>query len=120
MENTVNEVHGKNVRSFEDTTRSRRVSISDQVIGIDNPVFEHHRRISASSDHNSDCQKKKSILHHGSNENIQHKLDLDNGHTNSQNRKKSAMSLSSSIRDKIEYTEELKRYGTDFFFFKYI
>ncbi|XP_053594231.1 sodium/hydrogen exchanger 9B2 [Microplitis demolitor] len=109
MENTVNEVHGKNVRSFEDTTRSRRVSISDQVIGIDNPVFEHHRRISASSDHNSDCQKKKSILHHGSNENIQHKLDLDNGHTNSQNRKKSAMSLSSSIRDKIEYTEELKR-----------
>ncbi|KAH0554196.1 sodium/hydrogen exchanger 9B2 isoform X2 [Cotesia glomerata] len=100
---------GQNLRSFEDTTRSRRVSISDQVIGIDNPIFDHHRQISVSSDHNSDCQKKKSILHHSSVENLQHKLDLDNGHTNNQIRKKSAMSLSSSIRDKIEYTEELKR-----------
>ncbi|XP_029160096.1 sodium/hydrogen exchanger 9B2 isoform X2 [Nylanderia fulva] len=94
----------------------RRVSISDQVLGIDNPAFEHHRRISASSEHNSDQGRRKSILHHGSShcdenipENIpQYKFDLENGRING-NRKKSAYSLSSSIRDKIEYSEELKR-----------
>lgn len=92
----------------------RRVSISDQVMGFDNPTFEHHRRISASSEHNSDQGRRKSILHHGgshcdSAENIpQYKLDLENGRINS-SRKKSAYSLSSSIRDKIEYSEELER-----------
>lgn len=93
----------------------RRVSISDQVLGLDNPAFEHHRRISASSEHNSDQGRRKSILHHGgshcgdSAENIpQYKLDLENGRING-NRKKSAYSLSSSIRDKIEYSEELER-----------
>ncbi|EFN71977.1 Mitochondrial sodium/hydrogen exchanger NHA2 [Camponotus floridanus] len=92
----------------------RRVSISDQVMGLDNPVFEHNRRISASSEHNSDQGRRKSILHHGSShcesaENIpQYKFDLENGRING-NRKKSAYSLSSSIRDKIEYSEELER-----------
>ncbi|XP_012215331.1 sodium/hydrogen exchanger 9B2 isoform X1 [Linepithema humile] len=92
----------------------RRVSISDQVMGFDNPAFEHHRRISASSEHNSDQGRRKSILHHGGShcdsvENIpQHKVDLENGRING-NRKKSAYSLSSSIRDKIEYSEELER-----------
>jgi hypothetical protein len=92
----------------------RRVSISDQVMGFDNPAFEHHRRISASSEHNSDQGRRKSILHHGgshcdSAENIpQYKVDLENGRING-NRKKSAYSLSSSIRDKIEYSEELER-----------
>lgn len=92
----------------------RRVSISDQVLGLDNPVFEHNRRISASSEHNSDQGRRKSILHHGSShcesaENIpQYKFDLENGRING-NRKKSAYSLSSSIRDKIEYSEELER-----------
>lgn len=88
----------------------RRVSISDQVMGLDNPAFEHHRRISASSEHNSDQSRRKSILHHGGSvENIpQYKFDLENGRINS-NRKKSAYSLSSSIRDKIEYSEELER-----------
>lgn len=92
----------------------RRVSISDQVLGLDNPAFEHHRRISASSEHNSDQGRRKSILHHGgshgdSAENIpQYKFDLENGRING-NRKKSAYSLSSSIRDKIEYSEELER-----------
>ncbi|XP_011878009.1 PREDICTED: mitochondrial sodium/hydrogen exchanger 9B2 isoform X1 [Vollenhovia emeryi] len=88
----------------------RRVSISDQVMGLDNPAFEHHRRISASSEHNSDQGRRKSILHHGgSAENIpQYKFDLENGRING-NRKKSAYSLSSSIRDKIEYSEELER-----------
>ncbi|XP_024885513.1 sodium/hydrogen exchanger 9B2 isoform X1 [Temnothorax curvispinosus] len=88
----------------------RRVSISDQVMGIDNPAFEHNRRISASSEHNSDQGRRKSILHHGgSAENIpQYKFDLENGRING-NRKKSAYSLSSSIRDKIEYSEELER-----------
>ncbi|KAK0163025.1 hypothetical protein PV327_006739 [Microctonus hyperodae] len=102
------------IRPADDMTRSRRVSISEQV-GIDNPVFEHHRRISACSEPNSDSARKKSILHHSSNcgsiENIpQHKFDLENGRINgNQNRKKSAMSLSSSIRDKIEYSDELKK-----------
>ncbi|XP_070163955.1 sodium/hydrogen exchanger 9B2 isoform X1 [Polyergus mexicanus] len=93
----------------------RRVSISDQVLGLDNPAFEHHRRISASSEHNSDQGRRKSILHHGSshcdsveNINPQYKFDLENGRING-NRKKSAYSLSSSIRDKIEYSEELER-----------
>ncbi|GAB1862913.1 Mitochondrial sodium/hydrogen exchanger NHA2 [Camponotus japonicus] len=92
----------------------RRVSISDQVLGLDNPAFEHNRRISASSEHNSDQGRRKSILHHGSShcesaENIpQYKFDLENGRING-NRKKSAYSLSSSIRDKIEYSEELER-----------
>ncbi|KMQ97942.1 mitochondrial sodium hydrogen exchanger nha2 [Lasius niger] len=94
----------------------RRVSISDQVLGLDNPAFEHHRRISASSEHNSDQGRRKSILHHSGShcdENIpentlQHKFDLENGRING-NRKKSAYSLSSSIRDKIEYSEELER-----------
>ncbi|XP_034951609.1 sodium/hydrogen exchanger 9B2 [Chelonus insularis] len=109
MDSTSLETHGKIIRSPDDT-KSRRVSISDQVIGIDNPVFEHHRQISVSSEHNPECIRKKSILHHGSVENLQHnKLDLENGRANGQNRKKSQMSLSSSIRDKIEYTEELKR-----------
>ncbi|KAL6432154.1 hypothetical protein ACFW04_006690 [Cataglyphis niger] len=93
----------------------RRVSISDQVLGLDNPAFEHHRRISASSEHNSDQGRRKSILHHGGshcdsveNINPQYKFDLENGRING-NRKKSAYSLSSSIRDKIEYSEELER-----------
>ncbi|XP_043494807.1 sodium/hydrogen exchanger 9B2-like [Polistes fuscatus] len=94
----------------------RRVSISDQVFGVDNPAFEHHRRISSSSEHNSDQGRRKSILHHtGSHydsvENLpQHnKLDLaENGRVND-NRKKSAFSMTSSIRDKIEYSEELER-----------
>ena len=97
-----------------DEIAKRRVSISDQVMGIDNPVFEHHRRISASSEHNSEPGRRKSILHYGNSncgsvENIpQFKFEHENGRING-NRKKSAMSLSSSIRDKIEYSEELKR-----------
>ncbi|XP_043467171.1 sodium/hydrogen exchanger 9B2 [Leptopilina heterotoma] len=98
----------------EEPPLKRRVSISDQVLGVDNPAFEHHhhhRRISASSEHNSEAgSRKKSILHHGaSHENLaQYKFDLENGRING-NRKKSAFSLSSSIRDKIEYSEELER-----------
>ncbi|XP_012275052.1 sodium/hydrogen exchanger 9B2 isoform X3 [Orussus abietinus] len=91
----------------------RRVSISDQVLGVDNPAFDHHRRISASSEPNSEPGRRKSILHHsngGSSENIpQHKFDFENGRVNGTTRKKSAMSLTSSIRDKIEYSEELER-----------
>ncbi|XP_018312857.1 mitochondrial sodium/hydrogen exchanger 9B2 [Mycetomoellerius zeteki] len=107
------EMGGRTNKPNEELAK-RRVSISDQVIGIDNPAFEHHRRISASSEHNSDQGRRKSILHHGgshcdSMENIpQYKFDLENGRING-NRKKSAYSLSSSIRDKIEYSEELKR-----------
>lgn len=99
----------------EEPPLKRRVSISDQVLGVDNPAFEHHhhhRRISASSEHNSEAgSRKKSILHHGaSHENLaQYKFDLENGRING-NRKKSAFSLSSSIRDKIEYSEELERW----------
>lgn len=93
----------------------RRVSISEQVFGLDNPAFEHNRRISASSEHNSDQGRRKSILHYGNSnggsvENIQqYKFDVDTIRANGNNRKKSAMSLSSSMRDKIEYSEELKR-----------
>lgn len=92
----------------------RRVSISEQIIGVDNPAFEHHRRISGSSEPTSEPARRKSILHHndsncGSAENIPHyKFDLENGRING-NRKKSAFSLTSSIRDKIEYSEELER-----------
>lgn len=107
---------GRSNRPSEDLAK-RRVSISDQIMGLDNPGFEHHRRISASSEHSSDQGKRKSILHppHGgasrcdSAENIpQYRFDLENGRING-NRKKSAYSLSSSIRDKIEYSEELER-----------
>jgi len=104
---------GRTNRPSEELAK-RRVSISDQIMGLDNPAFEHHRRISASSEHNSDQGRRKSILHHGgshcdSAENIpQYKFDLENGRING-NRKKSAYSLSSSIRDKIEYSEELER-----------
>lgn len=113
---------GRTNRPGEELTK-RRVSISDQIMGLDNPGFEHHRRISASSEHNSEQSRRKSILHHGggggggggggshcdSAENIpQYKFDLENGRVNG-NRKKSAYSLSSSIRDKIEYSEELER-----------
>ncbi|XP_011299040.1 sodium/hydrogen exchanger 9B1 isoform X2 [Fopius arisanus] len=100
----------RGLRPHEDI-RSRRVSISDQVVGIDNPVFDHHRRISATS-HESEPTRKKSILHHSNGESVenipQFKFDLENGRVNGQSRKKSAMSLSSSIRDKIEYSDELK------------
>ncbi|XP_043288686.1 sodium/hydrogen exchanger 9B2 [Venturia canescens] len=101
-------------RSTEEMSR-RRVSISEQVFGLDNPGFEHNRRISASSEHNSDQGRRKSILHYGhsnggSVENIQqYKFEVDTIRANGNNRKKSAMSLSSSVRDKIEYSEELKR-----------
>ena len=100
-------------RSTEELAK-RRVSISDQILGMDNPNFDHHRRISASSEYNSDQGRGKSILQHGSSnygsaENIpQHKFDLENGRING-NRKKSAHSLTSSIRDKLEYSEELER-----------
>lgn len=104
---------GRTNKSSEELAK-RRVSISDQILGVDNPTFDHHRRISASSDHNSDQGRGKSILAHGgsnfsSSENIpQHKFDLEHGKING-NRKKSAYSLTSSIRDKIEYSEELER-----------
>ncbi|KAG5326993.1 SL9B2 protein, partial [Acromyrmex charruanus] len=107
------EMSGRTNKPSEELAK-RRVSISDQVIGLDNLAFEHHRRISAGSEHNSDQGRRKSILHHGGShcdsvENIpQYKFDLENGRING-NRKKSAYSLSSSIRDKIEYSEELKR-----------
>lgn len=102
------EIENRTTRPCEELAK-RRVSISDQVFGVDNPAFEHHRRISASSEHNSDQGRRKSILHHESSEHIpQHKFDLENGRVNG-NRKKSAFSLSSSIRDKIEYSEELER-----------
>lgn len=102
------EIEGRTTRPNEELAK-RRVSISEQVFGVDNPSFEHHRRISASSEHNSDQGRRKSILHHESAEHIpQHKFDLENGRVNG-NRKKSAFSLSSSIRDKIEYSEELER-----------
>ncbi|XP_018353146.1 PREDICTED: mitochondrial sodium/hydrogen exchanger 9B2 [Trachymyrmex septentrionalis] len=106
------EMSGRTNKPSEELAK-RRVSISDQVVGLDNLAFEHHRRISADSEHNSDQGRRKSILHHGSHcdsvENIpQYKFDLENGRING-NRKKSAYSLSSSIRDKIEYSEELKR-----------
>ncbi|KOX69648.1 hypothetical protein WN51_06534 [Melipona quadrifasciata] len=107
------DMSGKTNRSTEELAK-RRVSISDQILGMDNPNFDHHRRISASSEHNSDHGRGKSILQHGSSnyggsaENIpQHKFDLENGRING--RKKSAYSLTSSIRDKIEYSEELER-----------
>lgn len=83
----------------------RKVSISEQNLGIDNPAFENHRRISASSEHASDG-RRKSILHtgshYGSSENI------ENGRPNGR-KKSAAVSLSSSIREKIEYAEELER-----------
>lgn len=107
------EMSGRTNRSSEELAK-RRVSISDQILGMDNPTFDHHRRISASSEHNSDQGRGKSILQHGgssygSSENIpQHKFDLENGRING-SRKKSAYSLTSSIRDKIEYSEELER-----------
>lgn len=108
------DMSGKTNRSTEELTK-RRVSISDQILGMDNPNFDHHRRISASSEHNSDHGRGKSILQHGSSsyygssENIpQHKFDLENGRING--RKKSAYSLTSSIRDKVEYSEELERW----------
>lgn len=107
------DMSGKTNKSTEELAK-RRVSISDQIHGMDNPSFDHHRRISASSEHNSDQGRGKSILQHGgsnygSAENIpQHKFDLENGRING-NRKKSAHSLTSSIRDKIEYSEELER-----------
>lgn len=107
------DMSGRTNKSTEELTK-RRVSISDQILGMDNPSFEHHRRISASSEHNSDHGRGKSILAHGgsnngSAENIpQYKFDLENGRING-NRKKSAYSLTSSIRDKIEYSEELER-----------
>lgn len=106
---------GGRVNRPNEELAKRRVSISDQIIGFDNPAFEHNRRISASSEHNSEHDRRKSILHHGggshcdSAENIpQYRFDLENGRINS-NRKKSAYSLSSSIRDKIEYSQELER-----------
>nr|XP_012141815.1 PREDICTED: uncharacterized protein LOC105662603 [Megachile rotundata] len=101
------EMVGKTNKSTEELTK-RRVSISDQIMGMDNPSFDHHRRISASSEHNSD--RGKSIMQHGgSTENIpQHKFDLENGRING-TRKKSTYSLTSSIRDKIQYSDELKR-----------
>ncbi|XP_033325284.1 na[+]/H[+] hydrogen antiporter 1 isoform X1 [Megalopta genalis] len=107
------DMSGRANKSTEELAK-RRVSISDQILGVDNPTFDHHRRISASSEHNSDQGRGKSILAHGgsnysSNENIpQHKFDLEHGRING-NRKKSAYSLTSSIRDKIEYSEELER-----------
>lgn len=107
------DMSGRTNRSSEELAK-RRVSISDQILGMDNPTFDHHRRISASSEHNSDQGRGKSILQHGgsnygSSENIpQHKFDLENGRING-SRKKSAYSLTSSIRDKIEYSEELER-----------
>ena len=106
------DMSGRTNKSTEELAK-RRVSISDQILGMDNPSFDH-RRISASSEHNSDQGRGKSILAHGgsnygSSENIpQHKFDLENGRING-NRKKSAFSLTSSIRDKIEYSEELER-----------
>ncbi|KAF7990756.1 hypothetical protein HCN44_000561 [Aphidius gifuensis] len=90
----------------------RRVSISDQIIGIDNPTFEHNRAISPCSQHdNNEIVRKKSILHNTINDcidNQQQIYNTENGRINGQNRKKSAMSLSSSIREKIEYTDQLK------------
>ncbi|XP_076669502.1 na[+]/H[+] hydrogen antiporter 1 isoform X2 [Andrena cerasifolii] len=106
------DMSGRANKSTEELAK-RRVSISDQILGMDNLSFDH-RRISASSEHNSDQGRGKSILAHGgsnygSSENIpQHKFDLENGRING-NRKKSAFSLTSSIRDKIEYSEELER-----------
>ncbi|XP_044011535.1 sodium/hydrogen exchanger 9B2 isoform X2 [Aphidius gifuensis] len=96
----------------------RRVSISDQIIGIDNPTFEHNRAISPCSQHdNNEIVRKKSILHNTINDcidNQQQIYNTENGRINGQNRKKSAMSLSSSIREKIEYTDQLKRcHGKD-------
>lgn len=108
------DMSGRTNRSSEELAK-RRVSISDQILGMDNPTFDHHRRISASSEHNSDQGRGKSILQHGgsnygSSENIpQHKFDLENGRINGGSRKKSAYSLTSSISDKIEYSEELER-----------
>lgn len=109
-----NDTGGRAGKPGGEDASKRRVSISDQVMGLDNPSFEHHRRISASSEHNSEQSRRKSILHHGGShcgsvENIpQYKIDMENGRIGP-SRKKSAFSLSSSIRDKIEYSEELER-----------
>lgn len=110
------------------SNKHRRVSISDP--GLDNPGFEHQRRISVTS--SQEPERKRSILHPsrpGSVENL-HKFDMENGgkHPHSLVRKKSAYSLSSSIRDKVEYTDELERSVplslslslTHFSFFSYI
>ncbi|XP_046737471.1 sodium/hydrogen exchanger 9B2 [Diprion similis] len=104
MENHVTASEMK-LKEFEEPSKpTRRVSISEQNLSFDNFGFEHHRKISACSEPNSEG-RRKSILHggshYGSSENI------ENGRANG--RKKSALSLSSSIRSKIEYTEELKR-----------
>lgn len=85
----------------------RRVSISEQNFGIDNPAFENqnHRKVSNCSESAISDGRKKSILHvdghYGSAENI------ENGRANG--RKRSALSLSSSMRDKIEYNANLDR-----------
>ncbi|XP_003426703.2 sodium/hydrogen exchanger 9B2 [Nasonia vitripennis] len=84
--------------------------------GLDNPGFEPtSRRISQTSfDTNPVIERKKSILHisrSASFENM-HKHDMENGRSHNFHmaaRKKSAFSLSSSIRDKVEYTDELER-----------
>ncbi|XP_048509188.1 sodium/hydrogen exchanger 9B2 [Athalia rosae] len=106
MENLQPQTNELKLKPMEETSKPiRRVSISEQTThGVDNPAFEHHRRISGCSEPASEG-RRKSILHagshHGSCENI------ENGRANG--RKKSALSLSSSIRDKIEYTRELER-----------
>ncbi|XP_015610282.1 sodium/hydrogen exchanger 9B2 [Cephus cinctus] len=106
MENT-------NTSISTEALKNRRVSISEQTLGIDNAAFEHNRKVSGASEHNSEHSRRKSILHHGgsnagSAENIhQYKFELENGRING-NRKRSGLSLSSSIRDKIEYSEQLE------------
>lgn len=102
--------------------KHRRVSISDHSTGIDNPGFDH-RRISVDSAEPGG-PRRKSILHNGSHpgssENIHKFSDLEHhfnsgppraslAHHHVFARNKSSHSLSSSIRCKVEYTEELER-----------
>lgn len=94
-------MEGTDARETGITRPNRRVSISDQsIMGLDNPGFEHHRKVSGSSEIGTESRRKSCISVSAEN--------IENGCANG-GRKKSSMSLSGSIREKIEYTDELKR-----------
>ncbi|XP_023247130.1 sodium/hydrogen exchanger 9B2 [Copidosoma floridanum] len=81
----------------------------------------HHHGGGTTGAATADPARKKSILHQansvpGSVENLHCSDAENNGKLDPRHqfsRKKSALSLSSSIREKVEYTEELKRYVDD-------
>lgn len=105
--------------------KHRKVSLSEQshMSGIDNPNYHGHNTSELSLQHDREptLTRKKSILRQnvsssvpGSVENLHnlHRLELqpENGKIHTPlYRRKSAFSLSSSIKEKIEYSEQLER-----------